>query len=212
MITKANSSMKNSKRPAPDPGGEQIDQEYFPPLNAVKFRYILEEKGRLGKKGAALMPLPNKDNRQPGFIPNTSETLLVGIGNNCRGDDGLGWAFLDRVNQWGKFMGQTEYRYQLQVEDAELISQFETVVFVDACKNEPAGGFTWEACRNAAEPEFTTHLLKPEAVVELCSQLYGNRPRVFLLAIAGKTWDIQKGVSPTAQRNLDKAFAAGFTI
>ncbi len=174
--------MKRSKRPATDPAKTRIAQEHVPRLNAA------------------------------GFIPNTPATLLLGIGNNCRGDDGLGWAFLDRVEKAGNFRGQIEYRYQLQVEDAELISKFETVVFVDACKDQPAEGFNWKKCRNVSEPEFTTHLLKPEAVLVLCSQLYNKKPRACLLTIAGQNWGIKAGLSPAARRNLDKTLSACFTI
>ena len=44
--------------------------------------------------------------------------LIIGIGNSSRGDDGLGWAFLDTISQMQPLPGQLEYRYQLVVEDA----------------------------------------------------------------------------------------------
>jgi Ni,Fe-hydrogenase maturation factor len=63
-----------------------------------------------------------------------SRTLLIGIGNSGRADDGLGWAFLDEVEKTLPKNYDLEYRYQLQVEDAELISHYNTVFFIDAHK------------------------------------------------------------------------------
>ena len=67
-----------------------------------------------------------------------SSALLVGIGNSGRQDDGLGWAFLDRIEQDALFDGRIEYRYQLQVEDAALVRDAARIVFVDACLQEQA--------------------------------------------------------------------------
>ena len=58
---------------------------------------------------------------------NDPATLLIGIGNSGRQDDGLGWAFLDAVCSQPDLKAQCEYRYQLQIEDAELVSRFERV-------------------------------------------------------------------------------------
>jgi len=68
------------------------------------------------------------------------DTLLFGIGNSGRSDDGLGWSFLDRIKQETDFAGQFEYRYQLQVEDAALVRDAERVIFIDSYKGELPGG------------------------------------------------------------------------
>ena len=46
------------------------------------------------------------------------KTIILGIGNNGRQDDGLGWAFLDFLEEQNTTI-DLEYRYQLQIEDAE---------------------------------------------------------------------------------------------
>jgi len=82
--------------------------------------------------------------RQPGREP---ETVIFGIGNCGRGDDGLGWAFLDRIQQEPGFRGLIEYRYQLQPEDAALISRAERVLFVDSYRGDLRGGFQFKPCK-----------------------------------------------------------------
>jgi Ni,Fe-hydrogenase maturation factor len=67
-------------------------------------------------------------------------TIILGIGNNGRQDDGLGWLFLDSLKDLESKL-TLEYRYQLQIEDAELISNYKTVIFVDASKSQPRRWF-----------------------------------------------------------------------
>ena len=59
--------------------------------------------------------------------------LIYGIGNVGRQDDGLGWAFVDWLQSQGLCSNADMQRnYQLLLEDAELISNKERVLFIDA--------------------------------------------------------------------------------
>jgi len=142
------------------------------------------------------------ENKRLGIGP---ETILFGIGNSGRSDDGLGWAFLDRIEQESEFRGRIEYRYQLQVEDAALVSRAERVIFIDSYKGELPGGFEWKPCTPSKDFEFTSHVLPPEAVMHFCEDLYGKSPRADVLMIQGSSWDLRIGMSPEAELRLDKA-------
>ncbi|NEW80423.1 MAG: Ni/Fe hydrogenase, partial [Gelidibacter sp.] len=48
--------------------------------------------------------------------------IIIGIGNNTRQDDGLGWYFLDLLEKEGFNTDNLLYKYQLMVEDSEIIS------------------------------------------------------------------------------------------
>jgi hydrogenase maturation protease len=134
-----------------------------------------------------------------------SETLLIGIGNSGRSDDGLGWAFLDRIQQEAAFDGRIEYRYQLQVEDAALISDMGHVIFIDSYNGELPNGFQLTRCEPLSEFAFTTHVLPPGAVLSICRDLYGRVPRADALMIQGASWDLHIGISPEAERRLEDA-------
>ncbi|MDX1334136.1 MAG: hydrogenase maturation protease [Robiginitalea sp.] len=131
------------------------------------------------------------------------KTLLIGIGNNGRGDDGLGWAFADRLK--GDVRFEVVYRYQLQVEDAELISQYSRVWFVDASHQALDGGFFCERLRGKGRFNYTTHALHPEAVLQLCHQLFRRRPDTHLLGISGVDFELGHGLSSSAEKHLDGA-------
>ncbi|MCB9052674.1 MAG: hydrogenase maturation protease [Lewinellaceae bacterium] len=136
---------------------------------------------------------------------NTPATLLIGIGNSARSDDGLGWAILDAIREEGHFVGELAYRYQLQVEDADVIRNYQTVIFADALQRPVEGGFYWKPCLPVATFGFSTHALDPESVVALCQELYGEAPDAYTLGIQGYTWELEVGLSPEAWKNLEQA-------
>ena len=134
-----------------------------------------------------------------------SGILLFGIGNCGRSDDGLGWAFLDRIQQEAEFPGQVEYRYQLQVEDAAMVSRADRVIFVDSYQGALPGGFQWAPCNPSREFEFTSHVLAPSADKDLCQDLYGKVPPAELVLLQGDCWDLDTSMSDAAQLRLENA-------
>lgn len=138
-------------------------------------------------------------------MKNTRNKLIIGIGNESRGDDGLGWAFLKALEK-GKYPEwQFVVRYQLNVEDAELIKEAETVVFVDSYNGKLEKGYLLEECHARVDFDYTTHALNPCAVLALCNNLYQQKPLTFIMKIQGFDWGLGKGLSERAQNNLKKA-------
>ena len=134
-----------------------------------------------------------------------SDTLLFGVGNSGRQDDGLGWAFLDRIQHEQGFNSPVEYRYQLQVEDAAHIAQMNRVIFIDSYQGDLPGGFLWSACEPCENFEFTTHVLPPRGVMHYCQTLFGQSPPADILMIQGLSWELEIGMSAKALQNLENA-------
>jgi hydrogenase maturation protease len=134
-----------------------------------------------------------------------SKKLIIGIGNESRGDDGLGWAFLKALEKGNYPDWQFIVRYQLNVEDADLIKEADTVVFVDSYNGKLDKGFLLEECHARVDFEYTTHALNPCAVLALCNNLYNHKPLNFVMKIQGYEWGLGKGLSMRAKENLDKA-------
>ncbi len=131
--------------------------------------------------------------------------IVFGIGNTGRQDDGLGWLFLDHLKSKGFNKYDLEYRYQLQIEDAELISRYQNVLFVDASKDEIEEGFYTKICRPSEKYSFTTHELMPETILFLAQTLYHAKPEAKILAIKGYQWELKNGISKKAMINMKKA-------
>lgn len=131
--------------------------------------------------------------------------ILFGIGNCGRADDGLGWAFLDQIEEQLPDNYDIEYRYQLQVEDAELATNYDTVLFIDAHKELFKKGYVWETCKPKATESFTTHELDPQSVLYLTDTIYNKQPQSFILGISGEDFRLAMGLSDIATANLSKA-------
>ena len=136
---------------------------------------------------------------------NREDTLLIGIGNESRQDDGLGWAFVRAIHESGSFKGKVGLRYQLQIEEADHIRSFRQVIFVDATHEDLPEGFALEAVSSEGDLSFTTHRLSPSAVMALANDLYDHQPEAYILKIQGEQWEMEESMSPKAQKNLQKA-------
>ena len=134
-----------------------------------------------------------------------TKVLIIGIGNCGRADDALGWAFIDRIkeNLPGNF--DCEYKYQLQVEDAELILHYDVVYFVDAHKEQLDKGFKCSEGYPKATHSFSTHELDPSTVLHLTRDIYNKLPKSYILGISGLDFELKIGLSEQAKENLNNA-------
>jgi len=133
------------------------------------------------------------------------KSLIIGIGNSGRSDDGLGWAFSESVEESELYRGDIVLRYQLQIEDADLISAYDQVLFVDAHSGRVDRGMRCELVDPHIEHSYSTHALLPGAIVGLCKELYDATPKAYILMIEGHEWDLKIGLSEIAQTNLSRA-------
>ena len=137
-------------------------------------------------------------------INQTKKILMIGIGNYGRADDAMGWKFLDELADSGDLY-DFEYRYQLQIEDAELVSKYEKVIFVDASHQPLERGFSFSTCFPAPTSAFTTHQLNPETVLWLAGELFDYPPEGYVMAISGIKWQLHHGLSKQAEKNFKNA-------
>lgn len=133
-----------------------------------------------------------------------NKILMIGIGNNGRSDDALGWKFADEFSTYEDVF-DVDHRYQLQIEDALLISEYKKVIFVDASHKHYQDGFLFYKCVPARTEAFTTHKLEPETVLWLANDLFNQSPEVYVMAISGISWELNQGISDVAQQNFGKA-------
>jgi len=133
--------------------------------------------------------------------------LVIGIGNSGRQDDGLGWLIIDHMLDKYKDVDK-EYRYQLQIEDAELVSHYSKVIFVDATKEQVDHGFYIKDCKASISHGVSSHALHPETIIGLTNDLYDKFPEAFILGVQGYQWELKTGISEEARINLKKAISA----
>ena len=134
--------------------------------------------------------------------------LIYGYGNPGRQDDGLGNAFTNRIQEWVAIEGlhdfQFDSNYQLNIEDAEAISNMDLVIFADASE-EKIEDFCLSRVDGTSEVSFTTHAASPGYIVNLCEEIFNKKPTVLLLHIKGYEWEFKEGISEKATANLNAA-------
>jgi len=127
--------------------------------------------------------------------------LVLGYGNPGRQDDGLGPAVAERMEAL-RWPHVTAYdNYQLNIEDAVEVAEHDVIWFVDASRTGPAP-FTIEAIAPAATLEFTSHLVRPEAILAMARQYYGRAPHAFLMGVRGYEFEFVEALTPAATDNL----------
>lgn len=139
---------------------------------------------------------------------NESDCLIYGIGNIGRQDDGLGWAFIDWLEEAGHCPEAELMRhYQLHLEDADLISHKRRVLFVDATKEPEVSAYALQQVEPRLDFSFTSHAISVQAVLATCQQCFDRVPEVHLLTIKGFDWELKQGLSVQARQNLAQATA-----
>ena len=131
--------------------------------------------------------------------------LIIGIGNNTRQDDGLGWCFIENLEKNDFNEDHLLCKYQMMVEDAEMIAEFDTVIFVDASKAEVENGMEIYEIQPSEQVNFSTHEVPPNQILNLCKTYYNKTPRAYMIAIQGYEWDFKIELTNQAQKNLNKA-------
>ena len=135
--------------------------------------------------------------------------LIYGYGNPGRRDDGLGPALVNLVENWinsEKISNvSVDSNYQLNIEDAYTIHNYDLVIFADATV-EDIDDFVLTRVLGSSKTDFTMHSVHPAFVLDLCNQLYEVVPDVFLLHIKGYDYELKEGLTEKAEENLQNAY------
>ena len=137
------------------------------------------------------------------------KTLVYGYGNPGRQDDALGVMLADRIEMWAATEGidwlAVDSNYQLNIEDAATISEYDRIIFADASKEENIDSFLLNELQPSAQVEFTMHAVSPAFILHLCESIYEKHPDAWLLHIKGYEWELQEGLTQQALINLGNA-------
>jgi hydrogenase maturation protease len=137
---------------------------------------------------------------------------VMGWGNPAREDDGLGPAAIAALGSLVPPGVELDSDYHLHPEDACDVAGSDCVVFVDAAVEGPEP-YAFAEIHPDGGPGFTSHGLRPEALLALTEQCFGRRVPAWMLAIRGYSFEpFRESLTEGAERNLDAAvrFLAGW--
>jgi hydrogenase maturation protease len=137
----------------------------------------------------------------------TPERLLViGFGNDLRGDDGAGRLVANSVANWRCHGVRTISTHQLTPDHALDIANADRVLFVDASfAVTPDDVCILKRLPEAASRSALTHHVEPAEVLAMAHLLYDAYPETWLLTIPGSAFSVGDAFSPTARRNSEIA-------
>jgi hydrogenase maturation protease len=146
------------------------------------------------------------------IIRRNKKILIYGFGNPGRQDDGLGIAFSEMTENWIRENNlqniSVDSNYQLNIEDAANISEYDVVIFADASK-EDISSYSFTQVEPSPDVSFTMHAVTPAFVLDLCRKIYQKTPQAFLIHIKGYEWELKEGLTIQANQNLKEAFEFG---
>jgi hydrogenase maturation protease len=141
-------------------------------------------------------------------------TLLLGLGNPCRGDDGLGPALAARFEADRPPGVEVDVNYQLTPEDCLKLVEFDAVVLMDAAAACELP-FTFGEVTAASRTSLSTHSVAPESVAAYARDLFRAEGRLYVLGIRGVAFAFfEERLSDEAGHNLDLAecFLRGWLV
>jgi len=131
-----------------------------------------------------------------------SRILVYGYGNPGRGDDGLGPALVAALEPLAAAGLTCESDYQLAIEDAATLAEYDVVVFVDADMSGPAP-FWFDRVEPSRELGFSSHSATPGQVVGLAREMFGAQVKAYALGIRGYRFgELGDSLSEQASANL----------
>jgi hydrogenase maturation protease len=127
--------------------------------------------------------------------------LVIGYGNELRGDDASGPCVARRVADWRRPDVGGLAVHQLTPELAPALAGAELVVFVDACVEE-AGREVCLRRLKAGPAAVMGHTSDPPWLLALAETLYGGRPEAWLATIPAADFSLGARLSPTARAGV----------
>lgn len=143
------------------------------------------------------------------MIQGGQSVLVIGYGNEARGDDAVGPQTARRIAHQSPVGVEAIAVHQLTPELAEPISLAGKVIFVDA---RPASDGDAQAPRVSVGPitadeahELRSHRIDPAALLMLAKLLFGRCPPAWMVTIAASSFEPLAPLSAEALRGVDEA-------
>ena len=136
----------------------------------------------------------------------TNPDLIFTWGNPSRGDDALGPALYELLQQEGLNGVDLLTDFQLQIEHSIDLEGRERVLFVDASTSAKAP-FEFIQLQPEKDASYTTHAMSPQALLSVYQQVNGSTPPpAWLLSIRGYEFGLGLPLSTAANKHLLAAF------
>jgi hydrogenase maturation protease len=134
-----------------------------------------------------------------------SPWLVIGYGNDLRGDDAAGPRVAAAVADWGLPDVRALAMHQLLPELAPLLAEARAVFFVDVALPSEVSEFRASPLLPTAVRAGLGHFGDPGALLRLTDTLFGRVPEAWLLLLPGRRFGFGEALSPHTECAMDAA-------
>jgi len=131
--------------------------------------------------------------------------LVIGYGNELRGDDAVGPRVAAALAAFNLPDTRVHGAAGLTPELAEMVSQSDTVIFVDAALDGPPGQVEVTPCRPVDLRRPLGHTSDPESLLALAQAVFGRCPAAWLVKVQIESTELGQPLSAAAQRGIPAA-------
>ncbi len=133
------------------------------------------------------------------------EVLVIGYGNELRGDDGLGPSIATAVNAWQRLGLRGLSCHQLAPELAEPIAAARLVIFVDAGLATLAPTVQARRIEPSESVQIMAHTGDAPSLLALAGTVFGRCPPAWSITVPAVNFEFGERLSPTAERGKTEA-------
>lgn len=127
----------------------------------------------------------------------SGRTLIIGIGNPLRCDDGLGWVVAEQLTQDGDLDCDIHVVHQLTPELAQSVASADKVIIIDANREgEPGALRVYPLSLSALPSTGSTHATTPEEIALLAESIYGRCAPIIVVTMTGADFSLGEQFSP----------------
>ena len=134
--------------------------------------------------------------------------VIIGYGNELRGDDGVGLLVIDELAKTFSARPDTKLirRHQLDIADAEEISECRAVIFIDAHVSEERENVELSKLDLVEGATFVvTHISLPEELMSATQAIYDSAPPAYVCAVRGYDFEFGTTVTDIARKLVTQA-------
>ena len=133
--------------------------------------------------------------------------LVIGYGNDLRGDDAAGQRAADRVAAWALPGVEVRILHQLTPELADPLAGADRAIFLDAHPVSSGAGVRVRRLRCVPSPTHFAHACDPQGLLDLSQRVFGRAPEAWSVTIPAVDFAFGAPLSSRTKAGIAEALA-----
>lgn len=134
--------------------------------------------------------------------------LVIGYGNDLRGDDAAGLHAAERVAAWALPRVEVHTLHQLTPELADPLAKADRAIFLDAHPVASGAEVRVRRLRRATSRAHFTHACDPHSLLALARRAFGRAPEAWWITIPAVDFAFGASLTTRTEAGIDEALEA----